>query len=377
MSRKITKSLNENSDNNLIDVELPSKDYNILATDYNSIILRGKSPQYGDQQSTYDKDVDYTQTVLYNAFRPLMISLRLVGMHHTRRMNHTGQYCAVPTVSQIYSWFLTIIAWVMTIKVGAALRLVSSPGPYMLNNLTSLTWAALCALNATCFIIASHKPESIKEYFVGFIKLNKFGGSYVCPKKIQKYILAGTIATWIIVIINITVFGYLINTTQLFDILATDPFPAVAGTTSYWIMKIYYTIIGFFFSAFWVFPSTMQLSACLIIHQELKLFCTSLGSKINSDGVFIGHSLEPERRRFLQIVKIIESADNCLSLHQSAAFACNITNICLILYTILYYSIYNSVPAAMGAMVFWLFYAVADICVVIASGVLINSEVSI
>ena len=378
MIRKTVKSVSEKFfSNNSSEVEIPIEDCNSPSNDFKTSLQDSKLTFYDRQQSiSSNKDFDYTQTPLYKAFSPLMMSLKLVGLHHTRRKNNGGKYFALPTVSQVYSWFLTIVAWMMIVRVAATLRFLNSPGPAMLSTLSSLTWMTLCALNATCFLKASYNPESIVEYFGGFIKLNKFGGPYVCPKKIQKYILAGTIVTWIIVIITATVFGYMVNATQLFDILATDPLTLDSDTYLYWAMKIIFTIIGFFLSAFWVFPSAMQLSVCLIIHRELKLFRTSLGSNINDDGVFICQSLEPERRRFLQIVKIIESADSCLSLHQSSAFACNITNTCLLLYIILYYPEFNSLPSAVGAMAFWLFYAFADICVVIASGVSINSEVS-
>ena len=112
------------------------------------------------------------------------------------------------------------------------------------------------------------------------------------------------------------------------------------------------------------------------MHQELKLFCAFLSSKIDDNEVYSEQSLEPERRHFLQMVNTIESADNCLSLHQSAAFACNVISICLILYSILCYPSFNSASGAMGTLAFWLFYAFADICVVITCDVLIKTEVS-
>ena len=333
---------------------------------------------HSSQQSiNHDKEMDYIQTPLYKAFNPLIVSLKLVGMHYTLKKTDTGKYSAVSIVSQAYSWFLTILAWAMAVRAAATLRLFNSSGPELLSVLSSITWITLCALNASCFLKAAYNPESMMEYFFGFTKLNKFGGSFVCPQRVTKFILAGTLISWIIVITNAIVLSYLINATQLFDFLATDPLPLDSDTTSYRMMKIIFTIIDFFLTAFWVFPSAMQFSTCFVVYQELKLFCASLESKINDDGDFTGKSLEPDRKRFLQIVKIIESTDNCLSLHQSAALGCNIINICLLLYVMLYYPKFRAIPAAMGGMAFWLFYAFADICVVIASGVLINSEVSI
>ena len=351
MSLKTAKfSKKQIANDNLTDVETTSKDHITSQSVSSGYVLDSKPAIYSSQQSvSHNKSVDYEQTPLYRAFSPLMFSLKLVGMYHTRNKNNDGKFCATPTFSQIYSWFLTMITWTLTVRVAVTLRLTNGPGVMMLDALSFLAWYSLCALNATCFLKASHNPESIKEYFLGFIKLKKFGGPFVCPITTRKYVFIGSIVTWIVVFVNITVFGYLINATQMFDVFATDPFQPI-DTAGYLALKIVFTILNFFMSAFWLFPSTMQLSVCLIIYQELKLFCTSLGSKATEDGDFTGQSLEPERRHFLQIVNIIESADNCLSLHQSAAFACNVINICLILYIFITYP--TSVPAAVGAMVF-------------------------
>ena len=180
-------SIRQNFKNNLTDVEIPSKNYdNISSTVFGSSASDSKTTLCSQQFRNRDEDVDYTQTPLYKAFTPLIVSLKLVGMHHTRRKSNSGKYFAVPTVSQIYSWFLTIIAWAMAIRVAVTLRLFSSPSQDMLSVLMFLTWMILCALNATCFLNASCNPESIMEYFIGFIKLNKFGGSYVCPNTVKK-----------------------------------------------------------------------------------------------------------------------------------------------------------------------------------------------
>ena len=380
MTRRTTHSLNELivSSNNLADVEISSTSYNTSQNVHGSSFLNTKSASCDSSQQSLstDKYVDYTQTPLYRAFSPLMISLKLLGMHHTRTKSDDGKLCAAPTISQVYSWFITIIAWAFTVRIAATLRLANGSGASLLMTLSMMTWSALCALNATCFLNASHNSENMKEYFLGFVKLKKYGGSFVCPIKTRKYVLIGSVTAWLVVFINITVLGYLINTTQMFDVLASDPLQPT-DTTKYPVLKIIYTLLNFFLIALWVFPSAMQLSACLIIYQELKHFCISFSSKITDDGEFTGQSLEPERKRFLQIVNIIESADNCLSLHQSSAFACNVINICLILYIIISYPAFISDPSAKGVAAFWLFYSVADISVIITSGVLINSEVSV
>ena len=93
----------QNFSNNLTDVEIPSKDYdNISSTVFSSSMSDSKITLCSQKFRNHDEDVDYTQTLLYKAFTPLIVSLKLVGMHHTDRKNDSGKHCVVPTVSQIF-----------------------------------------------------------------------------------------------------------------------------------------------------------------------------------------------------------------------------------------------------------------------------------
>jgi hypothetical protein len=82
-----------------------------------------------------------------------------------------------------------------------------------------------------------------------------------------------------------------------------------------------------------------------------------------------------ERLRFQQMARIVEAADSGFSIHQAASFACNLANICLMLYVVFYYPAFVQTDVVWGCFVFWFFYAVLDISVVITSGILIRSAV--
>ena len=363
-----------NEDNRPTDVEvIAPESESISSTKPESNV----SLYYNLQQQIESKaDTDYTKTLLYKAYRPLMFSLQLMGWHHHRRvLKDSDNNCGMPTASQVYSWIVTIICWLLLARSAVVLRNVTEVGPIMLSSLSFLIWLLLCALNATAFLKASHQPENEHKFFRGFAKLNRFGGAFISPIKTRKYIIMGTILMWIIVLINFAIVSYLLFGTQLFDMQTSDLFTAADGLP-FLVLKGVYCLCMFYLMTVWVFPSALQLSMSILIYKEFSLFRESFRSKMSKDKRYLGNSLELDRRRFMKMLRIVEAADGCLSLHQSATFLCNIGNICVLLYNILYYPSFAKDPIIASAFVFWIFFGVADICVVILSGVLVNSSVS-
>lgn len=87
----------------------------------------------------------------------------------------------------------------------------------------------------------------------------------------------------------------------------------------------------------------------------------------------ISDGLETERKRFKQMTKMVTSADYFLSVHHGASFACNIANICLMLYMLAFYP--SSGIAQTVALIFWLFACAADIAVVCGVSIVVNTDV--
>ena len=319
---------------------------------------------------------DYAQTPLYQAFGPLMFSLKLAGLHHIRSTNNKKQVTQRWTVSQIYCWIVTVLCWAMWARSVVTIRVLSGFGSHTVSNLNSVVFSTLSALSATNFLIASHNPKQLQKFFLSMWKLKKYGGMFISPIKTKKHIVVGTILSWIIVITNYGLIGFMAFYSQFFDIQMTDPV-SPSDKTLFFTVKLFYYFLVSYFIAVWTFPSTMQLSMAIVISKEFNLFCKSIRSKLTKNKQFIDDSLEQERGRFLQLVRIVETADDCLCLHQTSSMVCNIANICLLVYSVLYYPTTFQDPITACVYLYWLFYSIADICVVCISGILINSSVSV
>ena len=325
----------------------------------------------------YGTGDDYTNTPLYKAFMPLMFSLNLLGLHHHRRIDtEKSGHSRTLSACQIYCWTVTIVSWLLVIRCVATLRFVDGFGPQMLSNLSLLVWLFLCASNSTTFLKSCHSSQNERKFFHGFTKLNRFGGSFVCPIKTKKYIFCGTIITWVVVCFNLSVGFYLIFRTKYFDLMILGSVTE-SNTGASITLKAIYCFFLLYLTPLWIFPSTLQMSVSILLYQEFNLFRDSFRSKMSKDKRYLGTSIELERRRFLLMLRIVEAADGCMSLHQSASIVCDIAKLCLLLYNIIYYPSVAEDPVVVGVSVFWLVYDVIDLSVVIISGVIISSSVSI
>lgn len=230
-----------------------------------------------------EKDDSYINTPLYKAFAPLLYSLAIVGLHHHRRPARVESgRCTLPTLSQAYCWMVTIVMWGLVVKSCITLRRLTALWPVSVSAVIMLIYFLLQALNATSFLRASHNPSSIRKYFLGFSKLSRYGGAYLCPSRARLYIIVGTVVAWVVILVNQASIFYLMLTTEYFNLTVNDPFNDTQ-TAAILAMKVIYLIIAFYVIAAWVFPSPVQLSVALIIYKEFTLFAKSLRHKMTKD----------------------------------------------------------------------------------------------
>ena len=307
---------------------------------------------------------------LYKAFNPIMWSLMVVGLHCPIQNNKGSGYYRL---LKFYSWTVTIIAWLMVIRSLSVLRFTNTVGPALLSGLSMSIWTLLCALNATSFLVTSLKIKNRQKFFMGFTKLK--GGPYITPAQVGKYVCISTVISWAIIAFNFALLGFFIFGTELFEVLVTDPLPPTY-TTGRIAMKFIYLFLFFYQTAMWIFPSTFEICISLMLSKEFQLFRKSFWTQVSRNGGYLDN-LEAERRRFLDLLRILSAADRCLSFHHIAAFGCDIVNACLILYIIIYYPFLLKVPTALFAYVFWLVSVTLDVIVVCICGILVNSEVSV
>ena len=313
---------------------------------------------------------------IYKAFSPLIFSFKLMGLFHTRKTKTPdASLFSVPSASQIYALTVTMMPWLIAIRFLFTFRLLNEIGPKTISAFVLIFWLILCGCNAICLFQLSHHSNKFQKYIIGFNNLARYGGTFVCPKKAKRYIFTGVVIMWLAAAGNIAFLTYFTFDSDLYDTLITDPV-SQSDTFGCLILKCIAVINMIYLSVLWIFPFILELSLCLLLYFEFAHYKRSFRSKVMPDGKLTG-CLEIERRRFLEMVRIVRAADRCLSLHHGASFSCGIANFCLLLYSLIYYHSTMQNASIVIAYLFWIFTAIADISLVCLGGILVNSAVSI
>ena len=224
------------------------------------------------------------------------------------------------------------------------------------------------------FLKASYDSKCLHKFFLKFVKLNNFDGVFITSKEVEQIAFIATLICWVGIAMNICITSILTFKSTTFDTLTSDPCVDPA-TMCHLVMKSTFVLLARFLTAMWIFPSAIDFCTALLLHKEFYLFRKSFAAKITREGQYLG-SLNNERRRYLQMCRLMEAADDVLALHHGASFSCNIITICLIMYSIIYYPFLSQNTPLTIFYVFWLFSSITDMVIVCSSGILVQSAVS-
>lgn len=327
---------------------------------------------------------EYSNTPLYTALKPLMVSLKIIGLHHVRPspsspVSKTATSSPImPSLMQVFCCAVVIFYWFYLAIDTVSLLHVSTrndTNPYMqINNIAFLVWLAENVFKATWFVCASQWISALRKLFICSTQLDEFGGLKTNLVRVQRILTIICLAFWISFTCFLFVFFYLTLATPVFDNLVPNAFNGDDASLLF-AMKILYCLFTLFELPQWPLLLVFELTVAIVISNEFRLFYKSFGDKCDAKGQFRG-SLEGERRHFAQLTRVVEAADRSLAPYHAASFGCNIVILCLIIYNLVYYPILTVTAWAFFSYVVWILAAFADLCVVCISGTLVSSSVS-
>lgn len=313
-------------------------------------------------------DVPYTKTAVYEAFKPLLRSLQVLGFYHCEcTSNHGWQLW----VSRIYCWIVTLSFAALTIMCILNLTTTTKITTDLFTLLISVVSYLLITFNGVSFILASHSRKSLTKFFICFSRLEQYGGPFIAISWLKRFLYIFCIGCWVSLITGMAFVAYLMSQ-NLFSVFMGS------GQQQTTLMQVLFTLYLIFPTSCWIFTSCLEFSLGVIIYREILLFARSLKSKfVNGkvSAVANNNEIEKDRKRYLEMTRIIKAADNSLSVHQAAAFGCNVASICLQVYNICYYPEARSKAGAAGTYTFGLLICVVDIGVVCTSGILVTTGV--
>lgn len=323
---------------------------------------------------------DYSETVLYAALKPLIISMKMIGLHHIVGAKKTASSTSCsrsrlptpPAAQQIYSWSVVVFFWSCLIIQTISTFQVPLTNFLLVNSLASLCFLAENVLKVTCFVIASHRLKAMRKIFTGFEKLDEFGGCLTNLTKVRCILTWTCVSFWTFYFCFIAAYAYFLFATPYMDTvipsLGTTGPPSVG-------FKILYSAFVAYELPVWPIVNVFELTMGIVIHSEVSQFCKSLRAKTEVKGRFNG-SLETERRKYTQLTRIVEAADRSLSLYHASSFCANIIILCLLIYNMVYMPGNLRAAWICFAYMIWILGAFFDLCIVCFSGTLISAAVS-
>ena len=336
-----------------------------------------------------DQDVYtlYTSTPMFQAMKPLFISLQLVGLYHKKSygcvmtcMKRNNRHCSWCTnlakvklrhisISQIYNWLMFFVMLFSFLRYFASYRELLPLGTQFFLTIAAHIWAVFCLLGQVTCLRASHRYEGIPQFFIEWKRVLDEINIDFDKQKLYKISVICTALAWIFILCNMSFIAYL--AWPLPDFM-TPLFGPFADQNDYARPLIIILILTQNFS--WIFPIIVDNIFCTILYTQFTIFNDNFRKKCNH-GQFQGN-LGEERMKHQKICRLVRHADDFLSLYNASNFVCNISMMILIVYNIVYDAAIQDSSWAMFIAIFWFGCGFTFLSICCIGGAMVNHAVS-
>ena len=310
-----------------------------------------------------DKPVtDYTNSEYFQALGPLFTSLKICGLYYVKNKDK------IISPQQVYCCLFSTLPWILLATEIITLVQATSIDVNFMNLMMYAGFTVMCIANSLSFLRNSSNPKFIRKFFQSFEELNRYGGRFTRPSQLKKIVFVSVFVAWILFLCNATLIAYiLVSTDVLNDVFAKLRIPS----SDSWLKGLIIFIV-ILEQLQWIFPDCTEVCITAMIYREYRLFYKSFAKKVHKLFQFHG-SIEEERKRFVVMARVVVAADNMLTLHHGAVLACNIINLCVLLYVIAC----KTDSSQMAIFITWFSLCLGDIIIVCICGILVKTAVRI
>ena len=311
---------------------------------------------------------DESYVKYYQVFRPLFLSMKLVGLHFSledRPGRLTGQiYCT--TVTTILG--LNILRFLSSFN--------SSDGfhPATLNKLLVLIWMIKCFFSAYVCVKAVNGEQNLLTFFKKLACLQDGKDKPLDRGKVHKFVLIYTLVGWSVIVINMALSAYAIFATELFN-ATFAPFPLDAPYLV--VIKAIVVIIHFYANCAWALSIVLSFSIACTTKREFY-FCNRMFEKLTDikDTKLFEEGFEHCYKCHQRVCSLLKNADNMLSFHNAVLLVSFVINQCLIIYNMVSYPLILEDTIVLALNILWMVSGFVIAGATAYGGGLVNHEVS-
>ena len=330
----------------------------------------GTNPQ---QQSAKQNETDqrYTESAMFRAFLPIFYSMKLVGLYHNKDVLRQSK--SITSFGQLYSLTVICAMWAAVLTNLYPLKDTTGINPNLFGHLATESFYIQCSMNATCLFAAFFKQNALRKFFICLSNLDKYGGVLTEAYWFQKLCRIFCYAVWFLFVLCIAFSIYLLF---VYSPNYLIPSNLVSGQIAIYLLQFVTALFIIYFTSSWLFTNCLLLLVSILINKECKLYRISLNNKLSLLGCS-QITFENERKRFIEMTRVVKAADRSFSLRQATSFGLNIINICVLLYVISYYPKDIRDQNIYSTYLVWLVICSSDVIIACVSGILVTSGVSI
>jgi len=307
--------------------------------------------------------------------RPLLMSMRFFGLYFSRR---SGDADDSDERSCRYRWnwwmihgiFAATLLWINVVRMFSMFTSDDEFGLILLNKMLSMVWVIQCAISQTSFYAASHLG-SLQDVFT------KTKLSDECAKYLSRFAIVYTAAAWSLITLALAIFVYGIFFTDGYMDINIAPFQSHVTISNPLVPRIFaYLLLVYILSAY-VFPQSMTFLLAMLFTYQFKRVEKELERYLDSHDGLVGDSeIEAIRQQHQQVAMSVSHIDDCLMFSNASAFCCQLSNLILLLYMLIFYHSSINDAVMITGYTIWVVLVTAGLAFTAGGGIIINHYVS-
>ncbi|XP_064648061.1 uncharacterized protein LOC135500481 [Lineus longissimus] len=312
----------------------------------------------------------YTETFLYDALYPLLMAMKLFGLHNTRH----DKNCRLRFVTQIYGIVPGLIILSTLVRTLTLFNTTDGFGQALFGKLLNSSWLTWCLCGAISCSRAWFQEEKAPLFFMNFNEvLESCQIKRQCFKQhLRRRAIITTCISVVFVVANVILSGYLLLITNFLDDLKTPvsifySFPAWGQTLAICCL----VVAQGYHTASWIFPITFGHCISLALRLELKCFNNAFSSEITDEGRFQG-DLDIYRFRHQIVSRLIEKADDLLGFHISVNLIFPLAMLILLIISVLSDQSISTNTVYLVPYLYWIGVSSCFVGLVLYDGAFIN-----
>lgn len=312
----------------------------------------------------------FQDTTFYRGIYPVILPLRIFGLLPIPHTSPAIKGCNGLNLWVVYS---VVILLITILHFGRSLSVYNRDedfGEELFFKLQQSLWYMECVVKTFATVTAFYRKDRLAEFFMSWASVCKDAP----PRKpVRHCAMVAAISSLLFVVFNSAGCAFLFyGVDSLEHILMTTVSPLQMNDSNEILLKTLVVIILTIMSAVAMFPVALMCVLMFALYHEFKDVSDTVSSSLEDNGEFIG-DLEKLRLHHQKLCKLVQLADKTFSVIIAFAYISNIPNLCIVLYSILYFRSHISLALLNG---FWFVFILIHVTTISIFGAWVNSAVS-